>query len=97
MIITHAAAVRGLDNISPEPVDLALNALKRLGLIGKGTERDRRPSTNESNRLFRCFDDNERLTLRLTRNVRFAVATAMRLDEICRLNGPISTSTAACS
>jgi methylase of polypeptide subunit release factors len=30
MIITHAAAVHGLD-ISPEPVDLARVALKRLG------------------------------------------------------------------
>ena len=40
MIITHAAAVHGLD-ISPEPVDLARVALKRLGLIGKGTERNR--------------------------------------------------------
>lgn len=55
MIITHAATVRGLD-ISPEPVDLAHAALKRLAPIGKGTERDRRPSTDELNRLFRCFD-----------------------------------------
>ena len=84
MIITHAAAVHGL-NISPEPVDLARVALKRLGLIGKGTERDRRPTTDELNRLFRCFDDNDRLTLPMTRIVKFAVATAMRLDEICRV------------
>jgi len=84
MIITHAAAVHGLD-ISPEPVDLARVALKRLGLIGKGTERDRRTTTDELNRLFRCFDDNERLTLPMTRIVKFAVATAMRLDEICRV------------
>ncbi len=84
MIITHAAAVHGLD-ISPEPVDLARVALKRLSLIGKGTERDRRPGTDELNRLFRCFDDNERLTLPMTRIVKFAVATAMRLDEICRV------------
>ena len=84
MIITHAAAVHGLD-ISPEPVDLARVALKRLGLIGKGTERDRRSSTDELNRLFRRFDDNERLTLPMTRIVKFAVATAMRLDEICRV------------
>lgn len=84
MIITHAAAVHGLD-ISPEPVDLARVALKRLGLIGKGTERDRRPTTDELNRLFRCFDDNERLSLPMTRIVKFAVATAMRLDEICRV------------
>ena len=84
MIISHAAAVHGLD-ISPEPVDLARVALKRLGVIGKGTERDRRPRTDELNRLFRCFDDNERLTLPMTRIVKFAVATAMRLDEICRV------------
>lgn len=84
MIITHAAAVHGLD-ISPEPVDLARVALKRLGLIGKGTERDRRPTTDELNRLFRCFDDNQRLTTPMTRIVKFAVATAMRLDEICRV------------
>lgn len=84
MIITHAAAVHGFD-ISPEPVDLARVALKRLGLIGKCTERDRRPTTDELNRLFRCFDDNERLTLPMTRIVKFAVATAMRLDEICRV------------
>ena len=38
MIITHAAAVHGLD-ISPEPVDLARVALKRLGLIGNLVER----------------------------------------------------------
>ena len=76
MIITHAAAVHGLD-ISSEPVDLARVALKRLGLIGKGTERDRRPTKDELNRLFRCFDDNERLTLPMTRIVQFAVATAM--------------------
>lgn len=84
MIITHATAVHGLD-ISSEPVDLARIALKRLGLIGKGTERDRRPTREELNRLFRCFDDNERLTLPMTRIVQFAVATAMRLDEICRV------------
>ena len=41
MIITYEAAVHGLD-ISPEPVDLARVALKRLGLIGKGTQRHSR-------------------------------------------------------
>ncbi len=73
--------MHGLD-ISSEPVDLACIALKRLGLIGKGTERDGRPTRDELNRLFRCFDDNERLTLPMTRIVQFAVASAMRLDEI---------------
>lgn len=54
-IIKHAAAVHGL-GISPEPVDLARVALKRLGLISKGRERDRCPGTDELNRLFRCYD-----------------------------------------
>lgn len=84
MILTHAAAVHGLE-ISPEPVDLARVALKRLGLIGKGVERDRRPTMAELNRLFQCFDENARLTLPMSRIVQFAVATAMRLDEICRV------------
>jgi len=60
MIITHAAAVHCLD-ISPEPVDLALVALKRLGLIGKDTGRDGRAATDALTRLFRCFEGNERL------------------------------------
>lgn len=81
MILTHAAAVHGLE-ISPEAVDLARVALKRLGLIGKGVERDRRPTSSELNRLFRRFDENARLTLPMTRIVQFAIA--LRRDEICR-------------
>ena len=83
MILTHAAAVDGLE-ISPEAVDLARVALKRLGLIG--IERDRRPTTAEPNRLFRCFNDNARLTMPMTRIVKSAIATALRLDEICRVD-----------
>ncbi|CAN7311493.1 hypothetical protein LJR225_001724 [Phenylobacterium sp. LjRoot225] len=41
LVISHAAAVHGLE-VSPEPVDLARIALKRLRLVGKGRERDRR-------------------------------------------------------
>lgn len=83
MVLTHAAAVHGLE-ISPEGVDLARVALKRLGLIGKGVERDRRPTTAELSRLYGCFDENARLTMPMTRIVQFAIATALRLDEICR-------------
>ncbi len=36
------------------------------------------------NRLFRCFDTNQRLTVLMTRIAKFAVATTMRFDEICR-------------
>ena len=96
MIIAHVAAVHGL-GISPEPVDLARVPLKRLGLVGKVTERDRRPRTDALNRLFRYFDDNERLTLPMTRIVKFAVATACGSMRYVVWNGPISTLTAACS
>ena len=70
MILTHAAAVHGLE-IRVEGVDLARVALKRLGLIGKGIERDRRPTTAELGRLFRCFDENARLTMPMARIVQF--------------------------
>lgn len=83
-VLSHAAAVHGVP-VSIENVDLARIALTRLGLVGKGNERDRRPSEQELARLFRAFDDNPRLTIPMSRIVRFAIATAMRLDEICRV------------
>lgn len=83
-IITHAAAVYGLA-VSPEAVDLARVALKRLGLVGKSRSRDRRPTTDEFNRLLAYFDGNPRQLIPLARICRFAVATAMRQDEICRI------------
>ena len=44
-----------------------------------------RPSTDELNRLFCCFDDNRRLTLPMTRIGKFEVTTAMWLDKIRRV------------
>ncbi|WP_238368630.1 hypothetical protein [Mesobacterium pallidum] len=76
MIIPHAAAVHCRD-ISPEPVDLARVASKR-GLIGEGTERDRRPGTDALDRLIRCFDANGGLTTPMTWIVKFGAATASR-------------------
>jgi methylase of polypeptide subunit release factors len=55
LILAHAAAVHGLD-VSPAPVDLARLALKRLGLGGKGVERDRRPTCEELERLANYLD-----------------------------------------
>lgn len=84
LIVSHAAAVHGID-ISPEPVDMSRIALKRLGLIGKSRERDRRPTPKELARLFDYFDNNKRLTLPMTRICKFAIASAMRQEEICRI------------
>ena len=49
-ILSHAAAVHGV-TVSTESIDLARIALARLGLVGKGNERDRRPTQNELDRI----------------------------------------------
>jgi integrase len=83
-ILSHAAAVHGLI-VSIEPLDLARIALKRLGLVGKGNERDRRPTQDEIDRILQGLDENPRQQLPVGRIVRFAIATAMRQEEICRV------------
>jgi integrase len=84
LVVSHCAAVHGL-SVAVEPVDLARIALKRLGLIGKSNERDRRPADDELEKLFGHFDANDRLTIPMSRIIRFAIATAMRQEEICRV------------
>ena len=83
-IITHAAAVHGIA-ISKEPVDLARVALRRLGLVGRGTERDRRPTQAELDGIVEHLEGNDRQLIPVARIVRFAVATAMRQAEICQI------------
>jgi integrase len=85
LVLSHAAAVHGLP-ISTEQVALGQIALKRLGLIGKGIERDRRPTDDEIDALIALFDSNERQVIPVGRIIRFAIAMAMRLDEICRVD-----------
>lgn len=83
-VLSHAAAVHGLE-VRVDHVDLARIALKRLGLVGKGRERDRRPTQDELDRLTAFFDGNPRQISPVGRIIRFAVATAMRQDEIMRV------------
>lgn len=84
LVLAHAAAaaVHGID-VRVEPVDLARIALKRLGLVGKGRERDRRPTEEEIEQLIAYFSENERQIIPMGRIIKFAVATAMRQEEIC--------------
>lgn len=84
LVVSHAAAVHGTQ-VQVEPIDLARIALKRLGLVGKGRERDRRPTLDELQALADYFAGNQRQIIPLGRIMRFAVATAMRQDEICRI------------
>ena len=83
-ILSDAAAVHGVI-LSTEPVGQARIALTRLELVGKGDERDRRPTQDELDRLISTLDANPLQQIPMGRIIRFAVATAMRQDEICRV------------
>jgi integrase len=83
-VLIHATAIHGIET----PTDLVLlarTALRRLGLIAKGKERDRRPTQDELDRIVAYADNNPRQLIPLGRIIKFAVATAMRLEEICQL------------
>ena len=70
-ILVHAAAVHGIE-VPTEQVNLARVALRRLNLVDKGNERDRRPSQEELDRIIRLHEDNPRQTIALGRIVKFA-------------------------
>jgi hypothetical protein len=57
--VAHAAAVHGL-NVSPQAVDLARVALKRLGMIAKSREWNRRPTAQEIERILQFLEQNPR-------------------------------------
>jgi integrase len=84
LVMQHAAAVHGIP-VRVEPIDLGRIALKRLGLVGHSHERDRRPTADELDRLITHFDGNPRQIIPMGRIIKFAVATAMRQEEICRV------------
>ena len=83
-IFSHAAAVHGIP-LSMEPIILARIALGRLGLVGKGNERDRRPTQEELDRIIAAFEASPRQLIPVARIIRFAIAAAMRQDEISRI------------
>ena len=70
-LLTHAAAVHGIA-VYPEEVKLARVALSRLGLVGKGVERDRRPTQDELTRLIVHFNHNPRQLIPMARVIRLA-------------------------
>jgi len=82
--MTHAAAVSGVQ-VSPEEVRLARVVLTRLGLIVTPQERDRRPTAGELNALIDYFDTKPRRVIPMSRITRFAIVTAMPLEEICSI------------
>jgi integrase len=55
-------------------------------LVGKGHERDRRPTEDEIDALVGFFRSNDHQIIPVDRIMRFAIATAMRQDEISRVD-----------
>jgi integrase len=84
LVLSHAAAVHGLP-VSIEQIDLGRIAFKRLGLVGKSNQGDRRPTDDELAKLIAHFDGNTRQLIPMGRIIKFTVATAMRQEEICRV------------
>ena len=69
------------------PVELATDARRDLpyrGLRTRGIERDREPTDAELTRLYAHWK-NDRQRIPMETLCRFALATAMRQDEICRI------------
>lgn len=83
-VLTHAAAIHGI-SVDTESIRLARAALTRLGLVGRSHERDRRPTEDEIDALLDYFDKNYNTIIPMGRIVRFAIATAMRQEEICKI------------
>ena len=83
-LLTNAAAVHGVE-VPLEGVKRARVALKRLGLIEKSNECDRRPSQDELDDLISFFESKQRQYTPMSRIIKFAVAAAMRVEEICSI------------
>jgi len=82
-VLTHARAIHGI-TVDTECARLARVALANLGLVGRSRERDRRPTTGELKALLEYFDRTPAI-IPIGRIVRFAIATAMRQEEICTI------------
>lgn len=83
-ILTNASAVHDVE-VDPEQLRLARYALRRLGLIAKAKERDRRPTADELARILHYLDTAPRVEIPMGRIVRFAIASAMRSEEIHKI------------
>ena len=83
-VMEHAAAVHGI-KVPTDQLRLGRIALHRLGLVAKSAERDRRPTDEELAQIIKTAADNPRQIIPLSRIIQFAVATALRQDEISRI------------
>lgn len=84
-LLTLATAYGKL-RLKVDPVREARPALRLLRLVGKSKKRDRRPTDDELTRLHAHFEANRwRMKIPMSDIIDFAVLTAKRESEICRL------------
>jgi integrase len=63
----------------------AREALRMIGLLGRSRQRDRRPRPMEIERLCLYWRNNPRQIIPMAELTEFAIASGMRLGEICRI------------
>lgn len=83
-VLRHARALWRVQ-VTPVPVREAQDALTIAGEIGKSGQRDRRPTAEEIERLIGHFARRPRSGIPMGDVMRFAIASGMRLGEICRI------------
>jgi integrase len=85
VVLRAAKSVDGI-SVNPRIVDEARDACHALRLIGKARRRDRRPTADELTRLEEFFSRRDaRASIPMSDIVRFAVSSARRQSEICRI------------
>ena len=89
-VLTHAAAVHDME-VDPGQLRLARYALRRLGSSPKPTNATGAHARTNLKRILHHLDTAPRTEIPMGRIVRFAIATAMRVEEIARSPGPIAT------
>ena len=83
-ILKHARDMRDI-NIDLQPIQSVKKNLASNGNIGKSDQRDRRPTDEELTSLFNYFDNDSGSNIPMSRIIKFAIATAMRQGEICKV------------
>ena len=83
-ILKHARDMRDI-NIDLQPIQSVKKNLASNGNIGKSDQRDRRPTDEELASLFDYFDNDSGSNIPMSRIIKFAIATAMRQGEICKV------------
>ena len=87
-------------DVSDAPIIEAMPLLKKYQLIGKSRPRDRRPTSDEIERLLAYFDAQEkkaRTEIPMRAIVEFSLLTARRISETCRLRwGDVNAEDRTC-